>query len=405
MPFTIALSGLNAASDDLKVTANNIANSNTNGFKKSRTEFSEVYAVSGESLARNATGSGVRLNSVAQQFNQGNIDFTGNSLDLAITGQGFFTLSDAGTLSYTRAGAFTVDRDGFVSDANSRRLQVYPPLGNGAFNTGGLQDLRLLTGQNPPQATTDVTLGVNLPADALVPVNGVFDPNDPLSFNHTTSTTIYDSLGASHTSSIYFIKAAAANTWETRMYVDGTALGGANPLSFDSVGQIVVPASGIITNPPFVPPNGSNPITLDLDLQLTTQFGGPYGVNNLSQNGFASGRLTGIEIDPSGVVFARFTNGRADEIGKVALSNFPSLGNLGQIGDTNWAETFSSGGALRGEAGTASFGLIQSGALEASNVDLTDQLVNMITAQRNFQANAQVISTADAITQTIINIR
>ena len=405
MPFTIALSGLNAASDDLKVTANNIANSNTNGFKKSRTEFSEVYAVSGESLARNATGSGVRLNSVAQQFNQGNIDFTGNSLDLAITGQGFFTLSDSGTLSYTRAGAFAVDRDGYVSDPTARRLQVYPPLGNGVFNTGGLQDLRLLTGQNPPQATANVTLGVNLPANAIVPTNPIFDPNDPLSFSHTTSTTIYDSLGASHTSSIYFIKGAAANTWETRMYVDGTAVGGANALSFDSTGQIVVPASGIISHPPYVPPNDSNPITLDLDLQLTTQFGGSYGVNTLAQDGFASGRLTGIEIDPSGVVFARYTNGRADEIGKVALSNFPSLENLGQIGDTNWAETFSSGSALRGEAGTASFGLIQSGALEASNVDLTDQLVNMITAQRNFQANAQVISTADAITQTIINIR
>ena len=405
MPFTIALSGLNAASDDLAVTANNIANSNTSGFKKSRTEFSEVYAVSGGSLANNAKGSGVRLNSVSQQFDQGNIDFTGNSLDLAITGQGFFTLSDNGTLSYTRAGAFAVDRDGFVSDTDGRRLQVYPPLGNGSFNTGGLEDLRLLTGQNPPLATSDVTLGVNLPADALVPINGVFDPADPLSFNHTTSTTIFDSLGASHTSSVYFIKGAAANTWDTRMYIDGVAVGGANALSFDSTGQIVIPASGIVSFPPYAPPNGANPIAIDLDLQLTTQFGGSYGVNTLSQNGFASGRLTGIDIDPSGIVFARFTNGRSDEIGKVALSNFASLGSLGQVGDTNWSETFASGSALRGEAGTASFGLIQSGALEASNVDLTEQLVNMITAQRNFQANAQVISTADAITQTIINIR
>lgn len=405
MPFTIALSGLSAASDDLGVTANNIANSNTNGFKKSRSEFAEVYAVSTESLASNTTGSGVRLNSVAQQFDQGNIDFTGNSLDLAIAGEGFFTLSDAGSLSYTRAGAFSVDRDGYVGDADGRRLQVYPSLGNGAFNTGGLQDLRLLTGQNPPQATAEVTLGVNLPADATVPSVGAFDPNDPLSFNHTTSTTIYDSLGASHTASVYFIRGAAPNTWDTRVYVDGNAVGGANAVNFDAAGQLTVPASGIITNPPYDPGNGASPINLDLDLQLTTQFGGSYGVNTLAQDGFASGRLTGIEVDQSGVVFARFTNGRAEEIGKVALSNFASLENLGQVGDTNWVETFASGDALRGEAGTASFGLIQSGALEASNVDLTDQWVNMITAQRNFQANAQVISTADAITQTIINIR
>ena len=405
MPFTIALSGLSAASDDLGVTANNIANSNTNGFKKSRSEFAEVYAVSSESLAANTTGSGVRLNSVAQQFDQGNIDFTGNSLDLAIAGEGFFTLSENGSLSYTRAGAFSVDRDGYVGDADGRRLQVYPSLGNGAFNTGGLQDLRLLTGQNPPQATGEVTLGVNLPADATVPTVGVFDPNDPLSFNHTTSTTIYDSLGASHTASVYFIRGAAPNTWDTRVFVDGNAVGGANAVTFDAAGQLTTPANGIITSPAYDPGNGANPINLDLDLQLTTQFGGSYGVNTLAQDGFASGRLTGIEVDQTGVVFARFTNGRAEEIGKVALSNFASLENLGQIGDTNWVETFASGDALRGEAGTASFGLIQSGALEASNVDLTDQLVNMITAQRNFQANAQVISTADAITQTIINIR
>lgn len=405
MSFTTALSGLNAASDDLSVTANNIANSSTNGFKKSRSEFAEVYAVSTESLASNAVGSGVRLAKVAQQFNQGNIDFTGNSLDLAITGEGFFTLSENGGLTYTRAGAFTVDRDGFVGDSNGRRLQVYPPLGNGNFNTGGLQDLRLLTGQSAPQATAAMTLGVNLPADALPPSNPIFDPNDPNSFNHSTSVTVFDSLGASHTATTYFIRGAVPNTWDARLTIDGTAVGGANAVTFDATGQITTPVTGIINFPAFTPGNGANDIVLDLDLQLTTQFGGSYGVNTLSQDGFASGRLTGFDIDPGGIVFARFSNGRSTEIGKVALSNFASAGSLGQIGDTNWAETFGSGDALRGEAGTASFGLIQSGALEASNVDLTDQLVNMITAQRNFQANAQVISTADAITQTIINIR
>ena len=405
MSFTIALSGLNAASDDLSVTANNIANASTNGFKESRSEFAEIFATSSDSVASNVSGSGVRLNNIAQQFNQGNVDFTGNNLDMAITGQGFFTLSDNGSSVYTRAGQFSVDREGFVGDSDGRRLQVYPPLGNGAFNTGGLDDLRLLTDQNSPEATTDITLGVNLPADADVPPNGTFDPTDPLSFNHTTSTTSYDSLGAAHTTSVFFVKSATPNEWQTRTFVDGVSTGPAQAITFDSVGRLATPASGIVTSPPFALANGADDMNFSVDLQLTTQFGGSYGVNALSQNGFASGRLTGIEVDPSGVVFARFTNGRSDEIGKVALSNFASLDNLGQIGDTNWVETFGSGDALRGEAGTASFGLIQSGALEASNVDLTEQLVSMINAQRNFQANAQVISTADAITQTIINIR
>jgi len=405
MSFTIALSGLNAASDDLSVTANNIANASTNGFKESRSEFAEIFAVSADSVARNVTGSGVRLNNIAQQFTQGNIDFTGNNLDMAITGQGFFTLSDSGSTVYTRAGQFSVDRDGYVGDADGRRLQVYPSLGNGAFNTGGLEDLQLLTDQNPPRATSDITLGVNLPADASTPVNGTFDPTDPLSFNHTTSTTTYDSLGSAHTTSVYFIKTDTANEWNTHIFVDGVDTGPAQSINFDSVGRLITPADGLITAPPLALANGADDLNFGLDLQLTTQFGGSYGVNALSQDGFASGRLTGIEVDPSGVVFARFTNGRADEIGKVALSNFPSVDNLGQIGDTNWVETFGSGDALRGEAGTASFGLIQAGALESSNVDLTEQLVSMINAQRNFQANAQVISTADAITQTIINIR
>ncbi len=405
MPFNIALSGLNAASDDLGVTANNIANANTNGFKQSRAEFAEVFAASSESLTANAIGSGVRLKSIAQEFSQGNVDFTGNTLDLAITGQGFFTLSDDGSLSYTRAGAFSADRSGFVTDADGRRLQIYPPVGQGVFNTGDLQDLRLFTGQNPPQASTEIELGLNLPADASVPVNPVFDSGDPSSFNHTTSTTIYDSLGAPHTAAVYFIKDAAANTWQTRMQIDGTDVGGTSTLAFDQAGQITTPAGGLINFPPFTPASGASDITLELNLAQTTQFGGSYAVNTLAQNGFTAGRLTGIEIDPSGVVFARFTNGRSDELGKVALSNFASVGNLGQISDTNWVETFGSGDVLRGEAGTATFGLIQAGALEASNVDLTEQLVNMITAQRNFQANAQVISTADAITQTIINIR
>ncbi len=405
MPFTIALSGLNAASADLGVTANNIANVNTNGFKLSRAQFAEVFAVGTQSVSSSATGSGVKLSSIAQQFTQGNIDFTDNALDLAIGGEGFFVLSDSGARTYSRAGAFGVDNQGFVVNAQGARLQAYPYAGSGLFNTGTPQDLRLTTGANPPSATTRASLGINLPADAPVPVNPVFDPADPSSFNHTTSVTVYDSLGAAHTATVYFVKDAAPNVWNTQVQIDGNPVGAATPITFGNDGSLQAPVGGLIALPPYTPGTGAADITMSLDFATATQFGGSFGVNSLSQDGFTTGRLTGVSVDAEGIVFARFTNGQSTSLGKLALANFVNPQGLQQIGDTAWAESFQSGDALLGEAGTASFGNIQSGALEASNVDLTAQLVNMITAQRNFQANAQMISTADTVTQTVINIR
>jgi flagellar hook protein FlgE len=233
----------------------------------------------------------------------------------------------------------------------------------------------------------------------------VFDPANASSYNHSTAVTVYDSLGASHTATAYFVKTATPNEWQARFYVDGNAVGGANTLTYSNLGVLTSPVGGGITLPAYAPPNGSAPITLTADLLTSTQYGGQFGVNLLSQDGFASGRLSSIDVDTNGVIFARFTNGRSVPLGQVALSNFANTQGLRQLGDTSWADSFTSGDAVRGSPGTGSFGLIQSGALEASNVDLTEQLVNMITAQRNFQANAQMISTADQVTQTIINIR
>lgn len=400
MPFRVALSGLNASSADLNVTANNIANSNTVGFKGSRPEFSDVFSVGAQEI-----GNGVRLAAVTQEFSQGGIDFTDRALDLALSGEGFFTLSDNGAISYSRVGAFGVDQDGFVVDSQAKRLQIFPLTGTGSFNTGALTDLRLSTTDSPPNPTALAEYGINLPADAAPPAIPVFDPNNASSFNHSTSLTLYDSLGATHDSTVYFVKTAAANAWEANFYIDGVAVGGANPVAYSSFGALITPATGTLTLPPYVPPNGSAPINLTADLSRSTQFGSQFGVNSLNQDGFSAGRLSDIDVDSNGVIFARFTNGRSDPLGQVALSNFSNPQGLIQVGDTAWAETFSSGDAVRGAAGTASFGLVQSGALEASNVDLTEQLVNMITAQRNFQANAQMISTADQVTQTIINIR
>lgn len=405
MPFAIALSGLNAASADLGVTANNIANVNTNGFKMSRAQFAEVFAVGTQSVGSSAAGSGVRQSSVAQQFTQGNIDFTDNALDLAIGGEGLFVLSDNGARVYSRAGAFSVDREGFVVNPQGHRLQAYPYAGNDLFNTGTPADLQLSTGASPPQATSGAIFGLNLPANAPAPVNPVFDAADPGSFNHTTSVTVYDSLGAAHTATVYFAKDAAVNTWNTHVQIDGVAVGGATQIEFGNDGSLQTPVGGLINLPGYTPTNGAADISMSIDFSSATQFGNAFGVNSLSQDGFTTGRLTGISVDEAGVVFARFTNGQSSPLGKLALANFVNPQGLQQLGDTTWGESFSSGDALLGEAGTASFGNVQSGALEASNVDLTAQLVQMITAQRNFQANAQMISTADTITQTVINIR
>ncbi len=405
MPFRLALSGLNAAQSDLTVTANNIANTATAGFKGSRAEFAELFSVSPQGVSSNAIGNGVRVSNVAQQFTQGNIDFTDNSLDLALSGQGFFILNDGGALAYTRAGAFQVDAQGYIVNARQQRLQVYPPGTNGQFNTGALSDIQLVTSESAPAATTTVDVTLNLPANAAQPTVAVFDPANVNSYNSATSLTTYDSLGAAHTATMYFTKTANPNEWTTQLFVDGTAVGTAQTLQYDNTGALITPAGGTITFPSYTPATGAAPMDMTFDFGTTTQYGGTFNVNAITQDGFTTGRLIGIDIDSTGVVQARFTNGRSLALGQVALANFSNPQGLQQLGDTNWAETFGSGQALRGQAGNSGFGLVQAGALEASNVDITEQLVNMITAQRNFQANAQMISTADAIQQTIINIR
>jgi flagellar hook protein FlgE len=400
MPFAVALSGLNAASADLSVTGNNIANANTSGFKGSRAEFADVFAV-----GANEIGNGVRLSSVTQEFSQGGVDFTDRGLDLAISGEGFFTLSDNGVISYSRAGSFGVDRDGYIINNQQNRLQVFPVANNGTFNTGTLTDLRLATTDAPPAPTTTTEFGINLPANASPPPVATFDENNASTYNHSTAVTVYDSLGASHTTTAYFVKTANPNEWEARFFIDGQAVGGANTMAYSDLGVLTTPVGGSFTLPGHDPGNGAADITLQANLLNSTQYGSSFGVNLLNQNGYSSGRLSSIDVDTNGVIFARFTNGRSEPLGQVALSNFANPQGLRQLGDTSWGETFTSGDAVRGSAGTGSFGLIQSGALESSNVDLTEQLVNMITAQRNFQANAQMISTADQVTQTIINIR
>jgi flagellar hook protein FlgE len=404
MSFDIALTGLDAANQDLSVTANNLANVGTTGFKGSRTEFGDLFASTQQGVSATAVGNGVQVTEVAQQFTQGDIETTGNNLDMAVSGNGFFTLSNGGALSYTRDGEFQVNANGDVVTATGANLQVYPPLANGGFNTGALANLSVTTNESAPQATTTAAITANLSADAAAPVDAAFSPTDANSYTNTTSLTTYDSLGAAHTATLYFIK-GAANNYTTQLYVDGNAVGTPQALTYNDTGALTAPANGQIAFPAYTPATGAAPMSMTFDFSKTTQYGGTFGVTGVTQDGFTTGKLTGISVASSGVVEAQFTNGRSVDLGQVAMANFANPQGLQQLGNATWAQTDNSGQAVTGVAGNSGFGTIESGSLEESNVDTTSALVDMITAQRDFQANAQMIQTDDQITQTIIGIR
>lgn len=406
MSFRISLSGMNAASADLNVTSNNIANSNTTGYKQSRAEFADVYPTSAYGASRNTIGAGVRLQQVAQQFTQGTVENTGKALDLAINGKGFFTLSSGGSTVYSRAGNFGTDKDGYVVNPSGARLQVYlPSAGGTGFDTGRVSDLQLGVGDAAPAATSTATVSTNLPANASAPTQTPLDPSNPLTYNFTTSMTVYDSLGSAHSQSLYYTKTANPNEWQVSSFIDGTAVGAATTLQYSDTGVLTAPAGGVITLPPYTPNTGAAPMNITLNTGASTQYGSTFSVSALTQNGHSTGRLSGIEVSADGVVQARYTNGVSTPLGQVVLTNFSNPQGLQPLGNNAWAETSESGQPRHGFGGSSEFGSVQGGSLEGSNVDLTEQLVNMITAQRNFQANAQMISTQDQITQTVINIR
>ena len=404
MSFDLALSGINAANTDLNVISNNIANVNTTGFKQSRAEFGDLFAQTQTGVAQTAVGNGVQVSEVAQEFGQGNITTTSNNLDLALSGNGFFILSNNGALSYTRNGAFQVDQNGYLVDSSGNRVQGYPPLATGGFNTGGLADMQLTTAESQPKATTTAGLTLNLPSDATAPATATFSPSDPTSYTDATPLTVYDSLGAAHTAQLYFIKGSAANSWTANLYVDGNAVGTGQALGFSSSGALTTPAGGKVNFGTYTPATGAAPMNITFDLSSATQYGTSFGVNSVTQNGYTTGSLTGINISATGVIQANFTNGQSNTLGQLALANFSNPQGLQQTGNTQWVQSYASGDPVQGVAGSSGFGSLQSGALESSNVDITTQLVDMITAQRDFQANAQMISATNQVTQSIINI-
>lgn len=428
MSFNTALSGLNAASADLNVKSNNIANVNTTGYKASRAEFADVFAVSAFGSSDTAIGNGTVLNNVAQQFEQGNLDFTDNALDLGISGQGFFALAPnqaSDEVTYTRAGAFNVDDEGFVVNSAGQFLRTFPVNADGTVSSTSIAStsaLQLPSSAGTPKATDNINIAANLPSTAasINPAVNPIDPLDPSSFTNSTSVTMFDSLGNEHIVTLYYQKTTTSNEWNVAAYIAGedinpagsttpVQLGSTETLTFDpTLGGALAAASTTslsfnLTGTDLV--SGAAAQAVTINFPGTTQNSGGFNVSNLSQDGFPTGRLSGLDISDDGLVRATFTNGQATPLGKIAIANFANPQGLKQIGNTSWQETLESGQVLAGEAGTGVLGLIQSGALEASNVDLTAELVGLITAQRNFQANSKAIETNNAITQTIINLR
>jgi flagellar hook protein FlgE len=438
MAFNIGLSGLRAATSDLNVTGNNIANAGTAGFKQSRAEFADVYAASVLGTGKNPQGSGVLLGDVSQLFNQGNINYTQNALDLAINGNGFFQTSNNGDISYTRAGYFGTDRDGFMVNNFGYRLQGYAVDAAGNLQNGVVSDLRIETASQAPLPTSNLDQTFNLNSNNIVPTTTPFNPADPTTYNSSTSTNIYDTQGNAHVFTQYFLK-TGPNTWQMNVLIDGR-----NPddptlttpssvdLQFTAAGQLdvaaliastptgfTVGADGTIDLTTWVPgapdnsvppvwgPNGADASAtgVNIDLRQSTQFASNFAVNRVSQDGYTTGQLAGLEIDDTGVIFARYTNGQSKVQGQVILANFANVQGLTPVGKTAWVQSFESGEPVRGTPRSGTLGALQSGALEDSNVELSDQLVNLIVAQRNYQANAKTIETESAVTQTIINLR
>lgn len=433
MSFQVGLTGLDAAQSNLDVISNNIANSNTAGFKRARAEFSDVYASSELGTTSMATGGGVRTTNIRQQHTQGDINYTDNNLDIAITGGGLFRMRDSdNSIVFSRAGAFGLDNEGYISNATEQRLTGYQVDDQGTI-LPTIGALKIDRADLQPSATDSIDITANLNSDTELPASSTFDNTDPKSYNFTTGATVYDSQGSTHVMNYFFKKTNNPSEWE--MYIESAdteslITDGSDPkqytLQFGTDGKVetitdttgtgstaVYDASdenNILSNPIEFTLSGSDmggavdDIELKLDITKFTQFDSDSGVNTVQSNGYSSGRLSTLDIDKSGVIFGRYSNGQSKAMGQIALANFSNLEGLTPMGDSAWAETFASGTAAIGAPGSASLGFIQSSALEQSNVDVTEELVDMIGAQRTFQANAQTISAADTLTQTIINI-
>jgi flagellar hook protein FlgE len=426
MAFQQGLSGLNAASKSLEVIGNNVSNAGTAGFKQSHAQFADVYAASLSGGGGSQIGIGTRLARVAQQFTQGNISGTNNPLDMAINGDGFFRLTSSnGDTTYSRNGQFLLNKDGYIENANGSLLTGFGLAPNGQISNGAPAAMQVNTADLSPVATSTYDLVLNLDSRVATLNTNNFNPNDSMTYHKSVPVPIYDSLGNAHMLQTYYVNtgpasAGAGNSWDVYAMVtlnDGTTVPVGTPPtpphSFaDPIGTLTFTTGGTpVTTPPppaislnFAVP-GADPMTVDVRHGATTQFGSAMSVNSQAQNGYTSGSLTGFSVAGDGKLVGRYSNGKANVLGQVALVDFANPNGLQAIGNNAFIATSDSGVPLIGTPGSSGMGALQSSAIEESNVDLTAELVSMITAQRVYQANAQTIKTEDQIMQTLVNLR
>ena len=412
MSFYTSLTGLNAAATELSVTANNIANSGTTSFKRSNAEFGDIFALSNLQRSSSAGGGGTVLLGVNQQFTQGNIEASSNALDLAITGDGFFPIKTSdGTELYTRNGGFMLNDDNLLVTSEGHTLQVHPldPVTNDSnFNqaTVGLEVQRNL----PATPTTTIDLDIKLPMDGdVIGLTTAINPTDSTTYNAAQTISLYDDAGEPYTATVYYQKTADSNaagedTWVAEVFIgdSATKAGSANITFNDSTGAL---EKGPITPIAILASPAASRLS-DIALNFTaTSHGKGFQVTSQAQNGLAGGGLVNVDVGNDGLVTATYSNGQQLVAGRINLANFRSPEGLRQDGGTKYSTTATSGVVTFGEAGSAGFGTIRSGALERSNVDLTAELIDLISSQRNFQANAKAIETSSSLTQTIINMR
>jgi flagellar hook protein FlgE len=401
MALNQALSGINAAESQLNVISNNIANAGTVGFKGSAAQFAEVYAVTGLNLSSVTVGSGAETTGVQQQFQQGDLETTNGSLDMAISGNGFFVVNNGSGDQYTRDGSFQENANGYVVTSSGAYLQVYPPNAAGGFNTSTLTNLQLNTAQSAATPTSTVTIDSNLDADAALPTDTPFSPTDTSSYTNASTFSVYDSQGGTHSATIYYVK-TGNNTWNANLYIDGNSAGTA-AMTFNSSGVLTSPANGNLSFTPTQPTNGATfPTTMTVNMSSTTQFGTAYAPGTINQNGYQAGVLSNVEIGTDGTVTAIYSNNQTTQLGQIAVANFANLQGLQQVANNSWVATQSSGTAVLGTASAGQFGDIEQGQLETSNTsDTTAQLVDMIQAQQNYQANSQMLGTVSSLDQAL----
>ena len=417
MGFQQGLSGLNASSKNLEVIGNNVANANTIGSKESRAEFGDMYA---SAISNTSVGIGVNLQAVTQQFTQGNITTTDSPLDVAINGNGFFEVSNGNQTLYTRNGQFQADKDGFITTDAGLKLVGYPASAAGIIQPGAAVPLQLPTGGVAPNPTSNITVQMNLDSRKAVTTPATtpaINFTDATTYNDATSVTVYDAKGQDVALTYYFQK-SATDTWNVFATANGTSIktdASGNPLPVTTIDYpsnggtptsplgtvaIDIPASTNAAGAATLPMTG-----VALDLTGSTQFGSSFGVTSMKQDGYAAGQLVSVAIEKSGVVTATYSNGQSKPAGQLELATFRNPQGLSPLGGNLWARSYASGDPTTGAPSTGNIGALQSGALEESNTDLTSELVNMITAQRVYQANAQTIKTEDQIMQTLVNLR